>query len=592
MLLAPDDLERRRLPRAFYARPTLAVARDLLGQIVVHLAPSGLRAARIVETEAYVGQEDRASHAHRGPAGRAAIMFGPPGYAYIYRIYGRHDCLNVVTEIAGVPGAILLRAAEPLAGILGRTSGPGLLCRALGIDRTFNGMDLTAGPLFVAAGAPVPAAEAAQTPRIGVDSAGEWAARPWRFIVRSSPSLSRPYRGPGGGGEPGLARRPPPPSPQVKGAEAAAGQERQERAMDQTLRAGVIGLRRGMNFVRLLQAMDGVAVVAVADLDPARVESACRQYAVPRGCAGLDDLLDVGLDFLVVATPPALHVPHSVAALDRGIHVLSEVPALAAPEEAETLIAAVERSKKQYMLAENCCYWAFVATARELHARGEFGTVFYAEAEYIHNIPQLRRDAQGRPTWRAALEPITYITHSLGPIMWITGQYPVETSCYGTSGHFEPQVTDVQVAIFRMTEGSVVRITCCFANAHWGHHRLVLFGTRASLDTGSVGIDEPKFWSPAWPNLTGPLRLPVGTSVPRAPQAAALGGHGTAEWFMVGDFIQAVRAGTRPPIDVYDAVMYSLPGLCARDSARSGRPVAIPQYQHRRPGPQHPHGFT
>jgi predicted dehydrogenase len=352
--------------------------------------------------------------------------------------------------------------------------------------------------------------------------------------------------------------------------------------MANRLRVGVVGLRRGLSYVRVFNARPDAEVVAVADLDPERLATVCQEYRIPYGVAQLPDLLEIDLDVVVIATPVPRHAGDVVAALERGAHVLSEVPAIASVDECETLIAAVERSGCQYMLAENCCYWAFVDTVKQLNAHGDFGTIFYAEAEYIHNIPHLRRDADGQPTWRAALDPITYITHSLGPIVWVTGQYPVEVTCYETSNHCEPGGVDLQVAIFRMTDGGLARITCSFANAHWGHHRFAFFGTRASLDTGSVGVDEPKFWSPAIPNVTAPVRLPVGTNFPRAPRAATLGGHGTTEWYLVDAFLQAIRDGTRPPIDVYDAIMYSLPGLCARDSARTGRPVTIPQFQTRR----------
>lgn len=352
--------------------------------------------------------------------------------------------------------------------------------------------------------------------------------------------------------------------------------------MSRKLRAGVIGLRRGASLVRVLQALRDVEVAGVADVDEARLAEVCGEHGIARPCRDLTELLEVGLDLVVIASPVPWHVEHAVCALDAGVHVLSEVPAVARMDECDTLIAAVERSGRQYMLLENCCYWAFVDTVEHLHTRGDFGTIFYAEAEYIHNIPELRRDAHGNPTWRATLDPITYITHSLGPIIWVTGQYPVETTAYGTIGHCEPDVPDVQVALFRMTDGSVTRITCSFANAHWGHHRFAFFGTRASFDTGSVGIDEPKYWSTSFPNLSRPIPLPVGTNVPRAPRSATLGGHGTAEWFMLEAGLNAIRDGNPPPIDVYDAVMYSLPGLCARDALQTGKPVAIPQYQERR----------
>ncbi|HEX5414920.1 MAG TPA: Gfo/Idh/MocA family oxidoreductase [Chloroflexota bacterium] len=352
--------------------------------------------------------------------------------------------------------------------------------------------------------------------------------------------------------------------------------------MSEKLRAGVIGLRRGASLARVLQAMADVDVVGIADPDEARLTEVLREHPGAQAGRNLTELLEVGLDLVVVATPVPYHVEHATTALAAGVHVLSEVPALARLDECDTLIAAVERSGRLYLLLENCCYWAFIDTVKQLHARGDFGSIFYAEAEYIHNIPELRRDAQGNPTWRATLDPITYITHSLGPIMWVTGEYPVETTAYGTTGHCEPGVPDVQVALFRMTNGGVARVTCSFANAHWGHHRFAFFGTQASFDSGSVGRDEPKFWSPALPNLSGPAHLPVGTNFPKAPRAAGLGGHGTTEWFMLEAGLNALRTGSPPPIDVYDAIMYSLPGLCAREALQSGKPVAIPPYYEKR----------
>jgi DNA-3-methyladenine glycosylase len=177
------------LPRAFFARPTVAVALGLLGAFLVHDGPAGRQVGRIVETEAYVGPHDRASHASRGRTARTALMFGPPGLAYVYLVYGMHYCLNVVTESEGFPAAVLVRALEPLAGITLATSGPGRLCRALGVDRRHNGADLTSGALYLAAGAGAVGTVVAG-PRVGVAYAGAWRHKPWRFYVWDSPWVS------------------------------------------------------------------------------------------------------------------------------------------------------------------------------------------------------------------------------------------------------------------------------------------------------------------------------------------------------------------------------------------------------------------
>ncbi len=176
------------LPRAFYARPTLVVARELLGKTLVH-ATEVRHAGRIVETEAYVGPDDLASHARVGQRGRAAIMYGMPGVAYVYFIYGMHYCFNAVTETDGYPGAVLVRAIEPLEHA-DRGHGPALVCRALHIDRGCNGLDLTSSALSIEDAPPVPDQAVRAGPRVGVDYAGDWAAHPWRFWVADSPHVS------------------------------------------------------------------------------------------------------------------------------------------------------------------------------------------------------------------------------------------------------------------------------------------------------------------------------------------------------------------------------------------------------------------
>jgi DNA-3-methyladenine glycosylase len=181
-----------KLPRAFYARDTREVAKDLLGKVLVHLDGGRRRAARIVETEAYHGPDDRASHARFGPTRRAAIMFGPPGVAYVYLIYGTSHCMNVVTGPEGFPSAVLLRAAEPLEGCLHGTRGPGNLCRALAIRRAHDdGRDLLGDDLFVE-DAPPPEERILAGPRVNVGYAGRWAERPWRYALAGNPWVSRP----------------------------------------------------------------------------------------------------------------------------------------------------------------------------------------------------------------------------------------------------------------------------------------------------------------------------------------------------------------------------------------------------------------
>ncbi len=196
---SPDSLTQARLRRAFYARDPVTLARDLLGRVLFFESPEGLLSGRIVETEAYTGAADPASHAYRGVTRRNAVMFGPAGYAYIYFTYGMHHCLNVVAERRGTAGAVLLRSLEPRAGlavmrghgVLGADerlcSGPGKICKAFGLTLQHNGLDLTRGPLGIVAGRPVDDRLVKVGTRIGISRAAEV---PYRFTIAGSRSLS------------------------------------------------------------------------------------------------------------------------------------------------------------------------------------------------------------------------------------------------------------------------------------------------------------------------------------------------------------------------------------------------------------------
>jgi DNA-3-methyladenine glycosylase len=196
-----------RLSRDFFARDTLTVARELLGQRLVRVLDGDRPrlSGRVVEVEAYVGEDDQASHARPGRTKRNAPMYGPPGHAYVYLIYGMHHCFNIVTEREGFPAAVLVRALEPLEGIeemqalrggrpdLPLTSGPARLCQALDINRGFDGADLCAPDalLFLEKDTVVPGEVVVAGPRIGVRGDEIAVAAPWRFYVRDSKFVSR-----------------------------------------------------------------------------------------------------------------------------------------------------------------------------------------------------------------------------------------------------------------------------------------------------------------------------------------------------------------------------------------------------------------
>lgn len=193
-----------KIPRHFYAQPTVHVARQLLGKYLVRNHPDGKTVGKIVETEAYVGPHDLACHASKGRTARTEVMFGAPGHAYVYFIYGVYYCLNIVTEEVGHASAVLIRALEPVEGIElmqkrrgtekihSLASGPGKLCLAMSIDKTLNAADMARGNVLYVEDRNEAAPKIVATPRIGVDYAGKWKDKPWRFLIRGSEFVSKP----------------------------------------------------------------------------------------------------------------------------------------------------------------------------------------------------------------------------------------------------------------------------------------------------------------------------------------------------------------------------------------------------------------
>lgn len=184
-------MDLHKLPRQFYSRNTVQVAEDLLGSLLVHRTDGVCRIAKIVEVEAYIGAHDLAAHSSKGITKRTQVMFGPPGFAYVYLIYGMHHCMNVVTESEGHGCAVLIRALEPVRNVIGNTRGPGLLCNAMGIDRRLNAHDLESDDFFIAARTADESFAIVRRPRIGVAYAGEWAAQPLRFYIEGSGFISK-----------------------------------------------------------------------------------------------------------------------------------------------------------------------------------------------------------------------------------------------------------------------------------------------------------------------------------------------------------------------------------------------------------------
>ena len=181
----------KKLCRDFYNRDTILVAQSLLGKYLVHRIHGIEKIGKIVEVEAYLGPHDLAAHSAKGKTKRTEVMFGPPGHAYVYLIYGMYHCVNIVTQEEGHASAVLLRALEPIKDITERTQGPGLLCKAMNIDKQLNGHDLLSDDFYIAEmPQPLPFT-IVKKPRIGVHYAKHWAKRLLRFYIKGNPFVSK-----------------------------------------------------------------------------------------------------------------------------------------------------------------------------------------------------------------------------------------------------------------------------------------------------------------------------------------------------------------------------------------------------------------
>ncbi len=193
-----------KLPREFYERDTLNVAKDLLGKYLVHDSAEGTVKGIIVEVEAYIGPNDAAAHTYKGlRSNRTEVAFGPGGFAYVYLIYGMHNCFNIVTNKAEKPEVVLIRALEPVEGISimikrrgtdklkNLCSGPGKLCSAMGITRADNGVNLCKDSLYLLDSPRIPEDQIQATPRINIDYAAEAKDYLWRFIIKGNKFVSK-----------------------------------------------------------------------------------------------------------------------------------------------------------------------------------------------------------------------------------------------------------------------------------------------------------------------------------------------------------------------------------------------------------------
>jgi predicted dehydrogenase len=333
--------------------------------------------------------------------------------------------------------------------------------------------------------------------------------------------------------------------------------------------------------------MPGCEIAAAFDPDAARRRVFGDRFPTAHLYASYQEMLEADLDIAVVASPLPFHCEQSIAALQAGCHVLQEVPLGPNLDECDALFQAVMAyPRRKFMLAENCCYWAHILSWKEMVAQGLVGTLRYAEAEYIHDVRALMRSPDGTPTWRASLPPIHYCTHSLGPLLWITGERCVMACAMASPHALAPseRSPDIEVALLQTANGAAIKMLCGFrVTREPPFHYYSLYGTRGCLETARPPGDMQTYaYSQQVPHLQNMIGIPLGEGRPHAPLDARQGGHGTAEYDMIQAFLCAIREDATPPIDIHLALDMSVPGLCAHQSAlQGGQPVRIPDWRDR-----------
>lgn len=348
-------------------------------------------------------------------------------------------------------------------------------------------------------------------------------------------------------------------------------------------RVGLVGARRGSSLIRPFELFAETEIAALCDLNEQRLADTARALEVPDDqlYTRYEDLLNAPLDVIVIGTPIQQHASQAIQALESGKHVLSEVTAAWTLAECQGIIEAARASGKVYMMAENCCYLHFIRQWQQWIAAGRLGDIFYAESEYIHNIQHLLRDPNtGDAFWRIHRPPIYYCSHSLGPLLMLMNDRITAASGlhlgYSIMPDLGPGCLNMEVALFKTQKGAVIKLLRSqVAYREPPMHYYSLYGSKGTIENdragGHQGVGQGKLYIHGEHDpQAGLVALACPISDPDAPLEALSGGHGTTEYFLVRDFIDAIRHNRQPPIDAVRAAEFTAPGICAHESALQG----------------------
>ncbi|MBY7142830.1 Gfo/Idh/MocA family oxidoreductase [Virgibacillus sp. NKC19-3] len=357
------------------------------------------------------------------------------------------------------------------------------------------------------------------------------------------------------------------------------------------LRIGIAGMNRGKHFYKDFSKVEGAEVVAVMDPDQQALEQFQHKYSGIYVFTEYEDLLDADIDAVVIASPLKFHAEQAILALNRDIHVLSEVTAATTIEDCRSLLRAVKESKAQYMMAENYCYIRENVAIRNMVEKGVFGEIYFAEGEYLHNVTSLHYDNNGQPTWRKKdmmnKRGLTYGTHSLGPTLNWFNERVKYVNCLGSGSHTvsEYKNDDTTIMLCRTENGALINIRLDMVSNrphNMGYYSLQ--GTKGCYEAPRVPGEKHRVWledyaesSEQWMDLSDLYADFLPPELVNFPEEANDSHHWGADYFMVKDFVKCISENKPVKIDIYKALEYTLPGLLSEASiVADGIPVEVP----------------
>ena len=355
---------------------------------------------------------------------------------------------------------------------------------------------------------------------------------------------------------------------------------------------GVVGAcRRGGSFKGACDALDNVRVHAVCDINADELDEAAARLGAAEKYVKFEEMLERSeLDAVILGTPMPFHAPHAILALEHDIHVLSEVTAAVSIEECRQLVAAANASKATYMMGENFTYMKPNVLVRAIARQGLFGTPYYAEGEYLHELKELNEVTVWRRTWQTGVNGVTYGTHSLGPILqWMDGDRVVSVCCAGSGHHhLDPRgdeyAEDTSVMLCNMRSGGLVKIRIdMLSDRPHAMTNYQLQGTDGAYESARAPGEKHRIWlrshcdKLAWRDLAELEDEFLPAMWREATDTARTAGHGGGDYFEILDFVDAIEGKRPAPVGLHEAMDMTLPGLSSQQSiAAGGRWVDVP----------------